>query len=225
MNIIWTPLLFRTEMVEAIQSGTKTETRRLVNPQPFTDPKWGLTWEPKGHASNKPSYCEKNVNWNPISKAFENFYQDRRGSRYGGKGDMIRVKETFQLFRENNGKIETWKGQLPKYKPHGWMIAYRALDPYFAGGWRTGRFMPRWASRITLEITNIRYQQLHDITENEAIAEGIDASQPFKVPYKGQYMATPLLRYEALWDSINGDEPLAAWEANPWVCVIDFKRV
>jgi hypothetical protein len=80
--------------------------------------------------------------------------------------------------------------------------------------------MPRWASRITLEITEVRVERLQDISEVDAIAEGTPGSHG-AIPGYG-YNATPGEQYRWLWESING---LGSWEANPWVWAVSFKRV
>ena len=89
--------------------------------------------------------------------------------------------------------------------------------------WTPSIFMPRWASRITLEITEVRVERVQDISEKDAIAEGINCQEPFKVPYRCQYVATEQLRYSFIWDSINGKN--FPWIANPWVWAISFRRV
>ena len=91
--------------------------------------------------------------------------------------------------------------------------------------------MPRWASRITLEVTGVRVERLQDISEADAIAEGVDPSPKvtsnddgaafFRIgPVRGD--SFPIARYAALWEQINGP---GSWEANPWVWVIAFKRL
>jgi hypothetical protein len=85
--------------------------------------------------------------------------------------------------------------------------------------WKPSIFMPRWASRITLEITNIRVERLQEITEEDAKAEGIE--NPFFA--SDRYWPTFKDRFETLWDSINGKT--YPWSSNPWVWVIEFKKV
>jgi hypothetical protein len=82
----------------------------------------------------------------------------------------------------------------------------------FASQWKPSIHMPRWASRITLEVVSVRVERLQDISRVDAIAEGCcdpDSS-------------TPKLAFEMLWQSINGP---GSWEANPWVWVVEFKRI
>lgn len=114
---------------------------------------------------------------------------------YGQPGDRLWVKESY----------------LP-----GGNISYRADSPgdgTVKMSWKSGRFMPRWASRITLEITEVRVQRLQEITNRDAVAEGVeyDLSKPD---------GAPLSRFNKLWDSINGKKH--PWKSNPWVWVISF---
>jgi hypothetical protein len=80
------------------------------------------------------------------------------------------------------------------------------------------------ARRITLEIVSVRVERVQDISEEDAEAEGINCADPFKVPYRGLYIADAPLRYAFLWDSINAKRGFG-WDKNPWVWVIEFKRV
>ena len=85
--------------------------------------------------------------------------------------------------------------------------------------------MPRWASRINLEVVNVRVERLQDISEEDAIAEGIEAHDDDGVIYYGPYgkgHADPVQAYETLWESINGP---GSWDKNPWVWVVEFKRI
>jgi hypothetical protein len=113
---------------------------------------------------------------------------------YGQIGDRLWVRETW----------------APSY--HGEDCIYRA-DPddeifKFTGKWKPSIFMPRWASRINLEITNVRAERLQDITEEAAQAEGCESRDSFK----------------SIWDSINGGRSFG-WDSNPWVWVIEFKKI
>ncbi len=97
-----------------------------------------------------------------------------------------------------------------------------------AWSWRPSIHMPRWASRITLEITGVRVERLKDISEYDSLAEGIYQQQnpicygPPTGKNCNQYHLTPREAYKALWESINSAE---SWAANPWVWVISFRRI
>ena len=153
---------------------------------------------------------------------------------HGKVGDKLWVRETHKLGSPCvlGGACETevnkpWMGMHPDGKE---ACVYRA-DKSWGDGfgpWKPSIFMPRWASRITLEITRVRVERLKDISEEDAIAEGAvkvesdgtytDAHCNF-IPYCGRDAA---MAFAELWESINGD---GSWDANPWVWVIEFRRV
>ena len=173
------PILFSSEMVRAILDGRKTQTRRIIKPQ--------------------PDYVD-NIHKTPNT---------------GGKV----IKCPFGQPGERLWVRETWADNI-RGCPNG--ITYRAdhCDPKGDGPanpikWRASIFMPRWASRITLEITNIRVQRLHDILSADAEAEG--------VLWKEKYM-NPVHAFVVLWDSINAKRGFE-WDENPWVWVIEFKKL
>lgn len=132
---------------------------------------------------------------------------------YGQPGDRLWVRET-------------WNGDRMD-------LVYRATHdgPPPGGKWHPSIFMPRWASRILLEITNVRVERLNDISEEDAINEGIiKDSDGFFIasdsPEAHHFLRQPHLTakgaFHTLWESINGP---GSWESNPWVWVIEFKRV
>lgn len=196
------PILFSGPMVRAILVGNKTQTRRVVKPQPLglwgstdlhTHTFVGITNTPKGAAEHPKDHC-----WN---------------CPYGKPGGLLWVRETWAKY--------------------GDQIEYRA-SPICGGnpdgGWRPSIFMPRWASRITLRITDVRIERLTEITEHDAVAEGIaydmrrDPLGPCKwasVTDVSRGWSSPVAAYQELWEDINGD---GSWETNPWVWVISFER-
>jgi len=125
---------------------------------------------------------------------------------YGQIGDRLYVKETWAI-REN-----LWVDD--HYEPDGRTI-YRA-DGDYADRWKPSIFMPRWASRITLEITAIKVERVAEISEDDAIAEGI-------VPEQHPFDAPPAMRFAIVWDSINASKGYG-WEANPLCWVLTFKE-
>lgn len=143
---------------------------------------------------------------------------------FGNISDRLWVRETFcprsngmlvmeqiqrSFFRATDGEGER------NTKPHNWR-------------WRPSIHMPRWASRITLEITNVRVERLQEISEEDAHAEGIwpDPGGRFQQARGvGPFTEDPRLAFRWLWDSINGKYPDKAWAASPWVWVVSFKRI
>lgn len=194
------PILFNTEMVQAILAGRKTQTRRVVKDCPD-----GFEWVLK-----KPgdSLCYAGKLNGGSSQYWES---SPYFCPYGRPGDTLWVRET-------------WADNIPGC-PNG--ITYRAdhQDPNGDGPanpikWRPSIFMPRWASRINLTITGVRVERLQDITEDDAKAEGIEQLGGGVGVLNHKYgMMTTL--YAELWNSINGKKHL--WASNPWVWVIEFE--
>jgi hypothetical protein len=182
------PILFSAPMVLAILDGRKTQTRRVLK---------GTT-EHKGPYN--PEYIEAHKNSDGWSKICP----------YGKVGDRLWVRETFMHCGCEDAEMHADSGCD--------LILYRASEPNdlkVFEGWRPSIHMPRWASRITLEITDVRVERLNDITVSDAIAEGYDGSVNDPVDPSIKW-------YSRLWDRIN---VAGAWELNPWVWVIEFKRV
>lgn len=204
------PILFSAPMVRAILEGRKTQTRRVVNP-----PKNGsvIGWGGPGIAMASLGVIDDCEHITTIL------------SQYGQPGDRLWVRETWQgpLVDE---ELEEEFSQSPDYFKKPDFCVYRATDTLDAInvdgdeiGWRPSIHMPRWASRIQLEITGVRVERLHDISQEDCIAEGCIGGHGAISGYA--YSATPFEHYRAVWESING---AGSWNANPWVWVIDFKR-
>lgn len=202
------PILFSGEMVRAILDGRKTQTRRLVKPQPtitFKDNDIAIWDDPKTISTRT---------WNG-SEGFNDFCP------YGQVGDRLWVRETWACLKPNSNET----GNINSIHT----IAYKATDKYPDGiKWKPSIHMPRTASRITLEITGVRVERLQDISEEDAIAEGIEPSfmwtgvQRYKSYTSKTHDLTPILSFMSLWKSINGND---SWELNPYVWVIEFKQI
>jgi hypothetical protein len=228
-------------MVQAILADRKSQTRRIVNPQPFEHPKWGLCWEPRGHGPHKPIYSEQNAFWNPISQGMLHY-----GCPLGEVGDLLWVRETWAVHKLHDNRPKRC-GPLPR----GLVVECRTCPDGIQelpgrrhrslgdvrGKWRPSIHMPRWASRITLEITEIGCERLQDIAVGDCMAEGLDRIEQLGTHFWKVYgrNSTPpgvsdvtvsvKKSMETLWDSINGTDSSKRWEANPWVWVISFKRL
>jgi hypothetical protein len=127
---------------------------------------------------------------------------------YGQRGDRLWVREAWTVNLTGD----------PKHGGPGTVPIYRAEHPHAADRWRPSIHMPRWASRITLEITAVRVERLRNISEADARAEGV--TRP--VPMLDDDPSTYVDAFGDLWASINGP---GSWDANPWVWVIEFRRV
>jgi len=199
------PILFSAPMVRAILEGKKTQTRRVVQPIP-------------------QMVSEKNiVTWDGDAAALMRLFdQVGRSCPYGQTGDRLWVRETFQpMFAEgveNHWETDwkTGKGYSISYPATDGVQEFLTIDDELSSACKPSIHMPRWASRILLEITAVRVERLQDISEADALAEGVTADK-----YYGLDRANAR-SYSHLWESING---AGSWEANPWVWVVEFKRV
>lgn len=196
------PILFSGPMVRAILAGTKTQTRRVAKAFPCLVP-----------ALKKRMDCIKDTDGLPsrLDIAPENW----DACPYGEAGDRLWVKETFTV-------------DVPGCEVQGG-LSYRSdhMDPAGDGParpmlWKPSIFMARTQSRITLEITNNRIERLKEITEEDCRAEGCAGGNGSIPGYR--FSATPLEHYRALWETLNKERGFG-WDVNPWVWVIEFKRV
>jgi hypothetical protein len=232
------PIIFSGEMVLAILAGQKTQTRRVINLQPIlATGVWG-------------------------GQYLRGTRDSDQSSPYGRPGDCLWVKETFVIenTREYHGEHHVPADGRPIQKhehdagadgPY-WLIPhYRATEPEphivpfdFPDSaleidynddrtrWAPSIFMPRWASRITLEVMGVRVERVQDISEEDAIREGITG--PHMVGYpaycfpgdsKPRYSRASAA-FEVLWDSLNAKRGFDfIWSTNPWVWVIEFAKV
>lgn len=242
------PILFNGDMVRALLDGRKTQTRRVIKQQPTV------------HVDHfrHVSRCAKTgrMDWQACDKAgkpvhaFKKkpcFVSEIAQCPYGQPGDRLWVRETHFV-----------NGMVCDDEPYP-EVTYRADPlPCWEGEeqdirWTPSIFMPRWASRITLEIVSVRVERLQDISENDAQNEGAfftdygrqcfhygaprDVGQcpaaeehhPKRAGWSmhpttshEQCLLTARTAFANLWGAINGTE---SWEANPWVWVVEFKRV
>ncbi len=196
------PVIFNGEMVRAILDGRKTQTRRIINPQPTLSERTGFNWN--GAAYGIGSTYRDTV---------RNFANCFKVCPFGQVGDRLWVRETFAAFDAD------WKhpGKPHDLRDGPWPnVVYPASVAKIPDGTcRPSIHMPRWASRITLEITAVRVERLNDISDGDAIREGCSAADM----KSGDCVADVFAR---LWSSIYGAEN---WRANPWVWVIEFRRV
>lgn len=194
-------MIFNGEMVRALLDGRKTQTRRTVKPQPDEDGLAKVTNGPWVDTSERNYRCP-----------------------FGAAGDRIWVRETFQGPLFDYDLMDSYcKDPTPFEKPE--FCVYKAdgvpapefydADDELHCCWRPSINMPRWASRILLEITNVRVERLKSISDGDAIREGCSTADM----KSGDCVADVFAR---LWASIYGDE---SWNSNPWVWVIEFKRI
>jgi hypothetical protein len=192
-----TPILFSAPMVRALLDGTRTQTRRIVSPKHLP-------------------FIENMLEEYQAGTFFEN-----RPFPYGKRGDSLWVRETW-------GVASIYDKVKPsELAPNGMKVSYFATDSHEGVKGRPSIFMPRWASRISLEITGVRVERLHDISEEDARAEGLymwsdppRVSQPcYGISRADVFETDPRKAYQRLWENINGK---GSWDLNPWVWVLSF---
>jgi hypothetical protein len=191
-------------MVRAILENRKTQTRRVVKPQPeYHEGTIGAEyfgWKHPGE--NGKTYINKKPPACP----------------YGQPGDLLWVRETFAK-RYTDAERDFFADSI-MYRADGGCI----IEPR----WTPAIHMPRWASRLTLRITDVRVQRVNEITEEDAKAEGIEFSGGYYLggihAVKGTLQCWPTAReaFTHVWDSINAKRGYS-WESNPWVWAITFE--
>jgi len=232
------PIPFSADMVRAILDGRKTQTRRVMRSQPADDVK---ALVPRTtHAGN--------VLWG--ERVGTCYVQSAYRCPYGVVGDRLWVREAWRtrvsLDGKNATQIQEAANEAGYKKPHYCPIKYEAdgtetawgnRDMQDFGDWgryRHARFMPRWASRIDLEIVGIRVERVQEISEADAMAEGIErvggtfSCCPWRNYLRGtpgemdMECSCPRRSFQTLWDSINGAKPGWSWADNPYVWVVEF---
>ena len=219
------PILFSAPMVRAILDGRKSQTRRIVKKQ-ISDIHKFQGWI-IGSTDKKRDGC---ASWG-IGEGALSYDLVVARCPYGQPGDRLWVRESYMPDPADDG---TWaytqymgcKGSplsdIPMKFRRPENCIYRATwDGSELVGWKPSIHMPRWASRILLEVTNVRVERLQDISEEDAIAEGVDGENE-AAKIGAEWYEKPKRAYRRLWKSINGT---GSWDFNPWVWVIDFKRI
>jgi len=199
------PILFKGDMVRAILEGRKTQTRRVVKPQPHD------TYEIECGIYH-PTVIDRHGEEDAGSPIFGAYSLDGEwGCKclYGQPGDRLWVRETW--FNDS-----AWGEPDLYYRANGEFRQQFAIAEhrYSDLKWKPSIHMPRWACRIELEIVSVRVERLNDISVTDAINEGIEFSLVDEE-------SDAVERFCDLWESING---AGSWQQNPWVWVVEFKR-
>lgn len=213
------PISFDSRFIRAIRDGRKTQTRRPVKPQTQCS------------VFDEPQVC-----W---LRGQEGVWCDGHGNQhrcpYGEVGDLLWVRETWAVEPslnylpaeelECNG-TRTERGGLAATIPVR-RSEYPSWEPWDGTKWRDSREMPQWASDLTIEVAGVRVERLHEITEDEAIAEGVTVPSQFSgVSSSGEPIEnphgdmSPTDVFADLWREFYGCD---SWGTNPWVWVIDFR--
>ncbi|EPS0123060.1 TPA: hypothetical protein MXU94_003499 [Escherichia coli] len=191
-------MIFNDEMVRAILGGNKTQTRRIVEEKFY-----GRAVAAELLAKHCP---------------------------YGQPGDRIWVRETYRVHGKATDVAtlvyrasvrNSWTEQTHR-------VPAEVCNKPVSEKWTPSIHMPRWASRILLEITNVRVERLNDISECDARDEGVPPAGSLLPDHPGTFLtpngdfAMAKVAFQRLWESIYGEE---SWSANPWVWVIEFERI
>ena len=200
------PILFSAPMVRAILDGRKTQTRRIAK-----------------------EFIES-----PVSDMLMKRFPHQRGCKFGEVGDRLWVRETWSpstsmipLARVPNADPRN------KYDVKLWYAASNDRPTWAETKWHPSIHMPRWASRITLEITGVRVERLNDISHHDALQEGlIEWSDPprvtslhYGVSRADCWETNAPAAFKRLWSTIHAANGPNGWDANPWVWVIEFKKL
>lgn len=227
------PILFSGEMVRAILDGRKTMTRRIISPKIVNN------WDaPRGSGDVDAGYPFISTSPN------DEYVSVVKICPYGQPGDRLWVRETWRVgaWAENDGKIavdyradgharkewlyvedtdyfaKLWQQSTDDAeKALGRQDSYKWEPGASPCRWRPSIFMPRWASRINLEIVSVRVEMVQDISEKDAKREGVGNSDPVRMLAYREH-------FQGLWDSINARRGYG-WDVNPCVWVIEYKRI
>lgn len=209
------PIIFRPDSVRAILDGRKSQTRRVLKPQPeFMDTEYGKWWYWSKRQYECDSICSP---WPDILAKYAPH----------PPGSLLWVREGWTAMFEmpDTGHV-TWYRSTPKaYRTPEYLecLVYKADDDGAPSGpgypWRSPIHMPKWACRLLLEVTQVRVQRLQDISEDDAIAEGCEQKEP-------DHVTSARYRFGQMWNEINrrpSGRPSYPWESNPFIFAYTFK--
>lgn len=196
------PMIFNTEMVQALLDGRKVQTRRPVKHQPFFSTSIISSWVfPRNNADVKNGKSGL-------------FYPNAKESVLAlsaySVGDLIYVRETFRLL-DSNDRCDC---EYPCNHPRQGYPAYFSDDRDNERKWKPSIHMPRWASRLTLKVTGVRVERVQDISDQDAVKEGVFTDNPLHANWASA-------EFSRIWHLIYP----GSWERNDWVWVIDFEVI
>lgn len=208
------PILFNTEMVRAILDGRKTQTRRIIKPQPLF------------LCESTPVYYDDKLVECPDCGDKHDTDHHQHEIKYPYQiGDRLWVRETWfptTSYKTAKDALDDTNGERKAAYKADYYSDFKLVD-----GWKPSIHMPRWASRITLEITDIRVERVQDISEADAQAEGVKPAPQVSQCSDGTFIQCSEKAYRGgfykLWGELYGWHDW--WDINPWVWVIEFKRV
>jgi hypothetical protein len=245
------PILFSAPMVRAILEGRKTQTRRIIK-RPLKHPGW-TEYVYFGPSANNPTCVSRVIECGPD---YPDDDSDAVLCPYGAPGERLWVRETWAHYQTVNsvrrpsgasfaevsdglaGYRADGHETIEDFRKHVQLMSGCDLEAVEINGdrWRPSIHMPRWASRLSLEITGVRVERVQAISYEDACAEGcaipsleVPAFETVTLPAGSMESWDQIARrlrwpqrfYEQVWESINGAD---SWAANPWVWVVEFKR-
>lgn len=224
------PIIFTTNMVRSILDGRKTQTRRIIKArdQPYLETEIDeVAFSPvNGWCVRRPFITQESMTCYEVTQTFK--------CPYGQPGDILYVKETFRKYNHITQEGGLLGESVLEYKAdgHGALvehdgdgcIIYKKNGEEKLISWTSPRFMPKEAARTWLQVTDIRVERVQDISEEDAMAEGVEKYHNTdwykRYGSDDHWCATAYASYAYLFETINGKD---AWNANPWVWVITFR--
>lgn len=214
------PAIFSSDSINAILQRHKTKTRRVIIPQPYDWCKQVLPAPVEDYG--------KEGEWIQSTGANDHYKLLGLGTKcpYGAVGDKLWVREAFCIEIVDGVPRIAWKAdkcasylmnKIEETKVIGEKF-YLPSDYQPKEKWKSPRFMPRWACRITLKVTEVRAERLFDITNADIRAEGITAHHPVR---RSDQIPTSRSAFARHWDTLNKPRGFG-WDANPWVWVVSF---
>ncbi|WP_428516339.1 hypothetical protein [Roseovarius sp.] len=202
------PILFSAPMIRALLAGRKTQTRRLLK-----KPTWG-------QAEGWPERIMYEQDLDGRLQWFARETGCLSDLPIPQPGDLLWVREAWRACKQLDGMKPS---QISQHEPRRMEADGAMIEPTCMmvqpGRYRHARFMPIWASRLTLRVTDVRVQRLQEISEADAQAEGVQVS--YGAPFDPENTVTDRRRFNLLWDSLNADR--APWDDNPWVAAYTFE--
>lgn len=230
------PILFNTEMVRAILDGRKTQTRRLIRPQPYGYLNYIMAGAPSSVVGKWGYDPDSRKRIQALEEAIDNLAGNEESNRLWlppcHADDLLWVRETWNYgyvdsnYREYSPPDLWFEQEDPKHKethymasPSYWYYADaedRKNMTELHGCWRPSIHMPKEAARIWLKVKRVCVERVQDITNRDATAEGVTCA----TDNSGMMHRH---KFRELWDSISNEK--SNWDANPWVWVISFERI
>jgi len=205
------PILFSDAMVRAILSGTKTQTRRVMTPQPIE----GCGAPVVG--AYHPIVVRRGIEEPSPERWGASTEEQSWPCPYGQPGDRLWVREAWSIATGNGHRI-VYRADV------GSALWPSTVETPSGRVWRPSTHMKRAQSRLTLEVTSVRVERVQSISEEDARAEGVSAG-PSAALAETPIGVSAREAFADLWESINGERADRSWSANPWVWCVGFKRV